>query len=83
MPNSSETDRIMIAIGYQAPWYPNHKQRLYLPLEHVDFFMRHGGQPVEVRAEFLGPNEMEGLYKNYDFSFEPHHVSQQRRPAKL
>ena len=71
MPNESPENRIMIAIGYQAPWYQNNTQRLYLPLEHANFFMEHGGQPVEVRANFLDEQELDQLWRNYDFSFEP------------
>lgn len=33
--------------------------------------MAHGGQPVEVRANFLQEGEMEQLWRNYDFTFEP------------
>ncbi|KAK3114838.1 hypothetical protein LTR53_006418 [Teratosphaeriaceae sp. CCFEE 6253] len=71
MPNNTTEDRLMVAIGYQAPWYPNHTQRLFLPLEHANFFMHHGGQQVEVRANFLGADELEQLWRNYDFTFEP------------
>ena len=87
MPNESAEDRIMIAIGYQvsleatvdqcradmiqAPWYQNNRQRLFLPLEHANFFMQHGGQPVEVRANFLEKQELEQLWRNYDFAFGP------------
>ena len=36
MPNPSEENRIMIAVGYQARWYPNYTQRLKVCLgEHV------------------------------------------------
>lgn len=55
----------------QAPWYPNFTQRLFLPLEHADFFMAHGDQPVEVRANFLEEKEIDQLWRNYDFTFEP------------
>lgn len=33
--------------------------------------MAHGGQPVEVRASLLGEEEVEGVWKNYDFDFGP------------
>lgn len=55
----------------EAPWYQNYSQRLYLPLRHADFFMAHGNQPVEVRANFLADDEMQQLWKNYDFTFQP------------
>ena len=74
MPNPSSDNRIMIAMGYQAPWYQNNTQRLYLPLKHANFWMRAGGQNVEVRAQFLeGTDEEveEKMWKNYDFTFEP------------
>lgn len=61
----------MIALGYQAPWYPNHKQKLYLPLKHANFFMEHAGQPVEVRANLLEEGQMEKVWENYDFDFGP------------
>jgi hypothetical protein len=33
--------------------------------------MAHGGQPVEVRANFLKEDELDQLWRNYDFTFEP------------
>ncbi|KAL1304913.1 hypothetical protein AAFC00_003828 [Neodothiora populina] len=71
MPNESDEDRIMVAVGYQAPWYPNWRQQLYLPHKHANFFMRHGGQPVEVRANMLEDKDLDQLWKNYDFNFRP------------
>lgn len=37
----------------QAQWYPNHTLRSKLPVSQANIFMQHGGQPVEVRADFL------------------------------
>lgn len=71
MPNPSDEDRIMVAIGYQAPWYQNNTQRLYLPVKHANFFARGAGLPVEVRANCVGEEELELLWRNYDFTFEP------------
>ncbi|PMD49528.1 phytanoyl-dioxygenase family protein [Hyaloscypha bicolor E] len=53
MPNESEDYRIMLALGYQAQWYPNHTLRFKAPLSQGNFFMKHGGQPIEVRADLL------------------------------
>lgn len=83
MPNASAEDRIMIAVGYQAPWYQNHTQRLFLPLQHANFFMAHGGQPVEVRATFVSESEMHLLSRNYDFTFEPSVPVDRNHVAKL
>ena len=71
MPNESAEDRIMIAVGYQAPWYQNNTQRLFLPLEHANYFMAHGGLPVEVRANFYKEEESDQRWRNYDFAFGP------------
>ncbi|KAK4546427.1 hypothetical protein LTR36_002104 [Oleoguttula mirabilis] len=83
MPNDSDNDRIMVAVGYQAPWYPNHSQRLFLPLQHANYFMAHGGQPVEVRATLLEESEMEQLGRNYDFTFQPSVPVDRKLQAKL
>jgi ectoine hydroxylase-related dioxygenase (phytanoyl-CoA dioxygenase family) len=124
MPNMSEDDRIMIAVGcqvsfinlhvlggqpkdtynrlaelhlqyslcsrrstdthkQQSPWYQNNTQRLYLPLESANFFNYHGGQPVEIRADFLREDEMQQLWRNYDFTFEPSVAPDRRVQAKL
>ncbi|KAE9367865.1 phytanoyl-dioxygenase family protein [Stipitochalara longipes BDJ] len=56
MPNESEDYRIMLALGYQAQWYPNHTLRFKAPLSQGNFFMKHNGQPVEVRADLLPDN---------------------------
>ncbi|KAK4508149.1 hypothetical protein PRZ48_001887 [Zasmidium cellare] len=71
MPNTSDQDRIMVAIGYQAPWYQAYTQKLFLPLKHASFFGKHGNQPVEVRANYLADEELGQMWKNYDFTFEP------------
>ncbi|KAK5115870.1 hypothetical protein LTR85_009464 [Meristemomyces frigidus] len=83
MPNNSDKDRLMIAVGYQAPWYPAHSQRLFLPLQHANFFSVHGGQPVEVRANLLEEGEMDQLRRNYDFTFQPSVPVDRQRQAKL
>ena len=44
---------------------------MFLPLEHANFFMAHGGQPIEVRANLLREQELDQLWRNYDFTFEP------------
>jgi len=71
MPNESDQDRIMIAIGYQAPWYPNHRQRNNLPLSHCNFFTEANGQPVEMRANFLSDQDAELARHEDKFSFGP------------
>ncbi|KAH8821309.1 phytanoyl-dioxygenase family protein [Xylogone sp. PMI_703] len=68
MPNESDGYRIMLALGYQAQWYPNHTLRCKLPLSKGNFFMKHGGQPVEVRAELL-PDDSDFQKLNDVFSF--------------
>jgi len=68
MPNESENYRIMLALGYQAQWYPNHTLRVKLPLSQGNFFMKHGGQPVEVRADLL-PDDTDFVKLNDDFTF--------------
>ncbi|KAK5129303.1 hypothetical protein LTR08_003607 [Meristemomyces frigidus] len=83
MPNHSKDDRLMVAVGYQAPWYPNHSQRLFLPVQHANFFMAHGGQPVEIRANLLEADEMSHLWRNYDFTFEPSINNDKRNQSKL
>ena len=67
----------------QAPWYPNHSQKLFLPVKHANFFMAHGGHPVEVRANLLEEDEMAQLFRNYDFTFEPSVRSDGHIPSKL
>lgn len=71
MPNPSQADRLMVAVGYQAPWYQNNTQRLFLPVKHANFFMRAGGTSLEVRANFLEDKDLDQLWRNYDFTFEP------------
>jgi hypothetical protein len=83
MPNTSCEDRIMVAIGYQAPWFQNNTQRLFLPLRHADYFLRAAGQQVEVRADFFDGNESDELSKNYDFTFGPSVAVDRRVIAKL
>ncbi|TVY58771.1 Kanamycin B dioxygenase [Lachnellula cervina] len=73
MPNESDEYRIMLALGYQcekAQWYPNHTLRMKLPLSQGNFFMKHAGQPVEVRANLLPDNSDFGTL-NDDFQFRP------------
>ncbi|KAL3426639.1 phytanoyl-dioxygenase family protein [Phlyctema vagabunda] len=70
MPNESDNYRIMIALGYQAQWYPNHTLRSKLPLSQGNFFMKHGGQPVEVRADFLEDDADFGKLNDI-FTFKP------------
>ncbi|KAF4624326.1 hypothetical protein G7Y89_g13846 [Cudoniella acicularis] len=68
MPNESDEYRIMLALGYQAQWYQNHTLRSKLPLSQGNFFMKHGGQPVEVRANLL-PDETDFGKENDNFQF--------------
>jgi len=68
MPNESEDYRIMLALGYQAQWYPNYTLRAKLPLSQGNFFLRHGGLPVEVRADLLPDDSNFGIL-NDAFSF--------------
>lgn len=70
MPNESDEYRIMLALGYQAQWYPNHTLRTKLPLSQGNFFMKHAGQPVEVRADLL-PDDSDFGTLNDDFQFRP------------
>ena len=72
-----------IADTLQAPWYANRTQRLFLPLEHANFFMKHNDQPVEVRANFLEKEDMQQLRRNYDFTFEPSVPVDRKSQAKL
>lgn len=83
MPNPSSEDRLMVAIGYQAPWYQNNTQKLYLPLRHANYFMNAGGQAVEVRANFVEDGEEGRLMRNYDFSFGPSVAVDRKTLAKL
>jgi len=71
MPNESGEHRIMLALGYQAPWYPNHGLRTDLPLSQAKFFMEHGGQPVEVRTNLLGDEQVEYNSHRDHFDFRP------------
>ncbi|TVY46972.1 Kanamycin B dioxygenase [Lachnellula occidentalis] len=70
MPNESDEYRIMLALGYQAQWYPNHTLRTKLPLSQGNFFMKHAGQHVEVRANLL-PDDSDFGTLNDDFQFRP------------
>jgi len=70
MPNESDHYRIMLALGYQAQWYPNHTLRAKLPLSQGNFFFKHGGQPIEVRADLL-PDEADFGKLNDIFDFRP------------
>ncbi|ESZ89923.1 phytanoyl-dioxygenase family protein [Sclerotinia borealis F-4128] len=70
MPNEGDDYRIMIALGYQAQWYPNHTLRSKLPLSQGNFFMKYGGQLVEVRAELLSDDSDFGKL-NHLFIFRP------------
>jgi len=70
MPNESDEYRIMLALGYQAQWYPNHTLRSKLPLSQGNFFMKHAGQPLEVRANLL-PDDSDFGKLNDDFKFRP------------
>jgi len=70
MPNESDDYRIMLALGYRAQWFPNHTLRSKLPLSQGNFFMKHGGQPVEFRADLL-PDDSEFGILNDVFSFRP------------
>lgn len=54
----------------KAQWYPNHTLRAKLPLSQGNFFMKHGGQPVEVRADLLPDKTNFGIV-NDDFTFRP------------
>ncbi len=67
----------------KAPWYQNNTQRLYLPVEHANFFMKHSGRPVEVRANFLRKEELDQLWRNYDFAFGPSVPEPEFARAKL
>ncbi|KAI9737081.1 MAG: hypothetical protein M1834_000671 [Cirrosporium novae-zelandiae] len=71
MPNESDADRIMIAIGYQAPWFPNYAQQLKIPKSQCNYFMAASGQPVEVRAKLLPDEEVERERHQDDFNFRP------------
>lgn len=68
MPNESDNYRVMLALGYQAQWYENHTLRVKLPLSQGNFFMKHGNQPVEVRADLL-PDDSDFVKLNDDFTF--------------
>jgi len=70
MPNESEEYRIMLALGYQAQWYENHTLRAKLPLSQGNFFMKHDGQPIEVRADLL-PDDTDFGGLNDIFDFRP------------
>jgi ectoine hydroxylase-related dioxygenase (phytanoyl-CoA dioxygenase family) len=71
MPNESSSYRVMIAIGYQAPWFPNHRQRNNLPLSQCNFFTSANGQPVEMRANFGSDEEAESARHGDTFDFRP------------
>lgn len=68
MPNESDNYRIMLALGYQAQWYPNHTLRTNLPVSQGNFFLKHGGLPVEVRTNLL-PDNSDFIKLNDDFWF--------------
>ncbi|KAH8647358.1 phytanoyl-dioxygenase family protein [Xylariales sp. PMI_506] len=59
MPNSSSAHRIMLGLGYQSPHHANYTMRLHLPFAQREFFLQHGGDLVDVRAQ---------LYSDDDFS---------------
>ncbi|KAH9906389.1 phytanoyl-dioxygenase family protein [Xylariomycetidae sp. FL2044] len=68
MPNETDQFRTMLALGYKAPWFENHGLRAKLPARQANFFMKAGGQPVEVRADML-PDEADFGLLNDDFNF--------------
>jgi len=70
MPNESDDYRIMLAIGYQAQWYPNHQLRTKLPVSQANFFMKHDNRPVEVRANFI-PDDNDFGKLNDSFTLRP------------
>ncbi|KAH8895866.1 hypothetical protein GQ53DRAFT_714568 [Thozetella sp. PMI_491] len=68
MPNPSGENRIMMALGYQARWYPNYTQRLKLPASMLNFFIH---DDIEIMANFVSDEEVqENLHKD-NFSFQP------------
>ncbi|KAI0475733.1 phytanoyl-dioxygenase family protein [Xylariaceae sp. FL0804] len=68
MPNETDHYRTMVALGYKAPWFQNSMLRAKLPLSQANFFMRAGGQPVEVRADML-PDDADFGKLNDIFNF--------------
>lgn len=54
----------------KAAWYPNHTLRSKLPASQANYFMKHAGEPVEVRADFL-PDDSDFGMLNDIFNFRP------------
>jgi hypothetical protein len=66
-------------IHVQAQWYPNHTLRFKAPLSQGNFFMKHNGQPVEVRADLL-PDDSDFGRLNDIFEFRRSVATEAPRP---
>jgi len=70
MPNATDTDRIMIAQIWMAPWFPNYRLRLNLPMSQAKFFMGHN-KKMEVVANLVSDEAVEFDQHRDNFSMEP------------
>ncbi|KAJ9255534.1 hypothetical protein DTO207G8_2924 [Paecilomyces variotii] len=66
MPNPSDEHRIMMALGYQARWYPNYTQRLKLPESMMNFFHH---DDIEIMANFVSDEEVQANQHRDNFHF--------------
>jgi len=70
MPNSSDHDRIMVAQAWMAPWYPNYRTRMNLPLSQAKFFMGHN-KKMEVVCNLISDEAVEFDHHRDNFDFGP------------
>ncbi len=86
MPNPSDENRMMLALGYQARWYPNYTQRLKvrpakIPLAVWDYanvsqlpeslMNFFVHDDIEIMANFVSDEEVQEHLHKYNFSFKP------------
>ncbi|KAK2051213.1 phytanoyl-dioxygenase family protein [Colletotrichum caudatum] len=71
MPNGSDAHRIMLALGYMAPHYPNYTLKLHLPHSKRQFFLENGGDDVEVRAQWYSDEDLAKNTEDTNFYTTP------------
>ncbi|CAG9938664.1 unnamed protein product [Clonostachys rosea f. rosea IK726] len=58
MPNNSDAHRIMLGLGYQSSVHPNYTLTTHLPFSQREFFMKYGGENVELRAQWYSDEDL-------------------------
>ncbi|KAG0645668.1 Kanamycin biosynthesis J [Hyphodiscus hymeniophilus] len=76
MPNPGDDHRIMLALGYQASWYPNWHMTTTLPKSQGNFFRGPQGFPIDIRTTLVDEEDKFYAMKNNDFTFRPSKASQ-------